>query len=141
MSKKNQVRKLLSDNDLGLTGSHQAGIHIPKSLLWFFPQLNGQILNPDCMLEIETKMGARFLSRFIYYNNRLVTESGTRNEHRLTRIVPALRSLGARPGDWLQFTRLDDSRYQIEIVLSGPQTGSNITITVSSGWQVVDYAE
>ena len=41
-----RVQKTLSPNDMGDTRSHQAGIHVPKSLVHFFPALNESALNP-----------------------------------------------------------------------------------------------
>lgn len=48
-----RIAKLLSANDAGETGGHQAGILIPKDqkVLSFFPDLDRKILNPRCHIQ------------------------------------------------------------------------------------------
>lgn len=110
--------KLLSANDIGATGSHQAGICVPKAdpdLLAFFPLLDPAQLNPDRWLLCEDETGTEWSLRYIYYNNRLHGR-GTRNEYRITHLTKFLRRGGARAGDYLRFTATDDPlRYRIAI--------------------------
>lgn len=98
--------KLLSANDVGDTGSHQAGILVPKTdtqLLSFFPALDPRQLNPDAWIQAVDEHEQEWSLRYIYYNKRLHAK-GTRNEYRLTHLTAYLRSVGARPGDLLVFS-------------------------------------
>jgi len=103
---KTTFRKVLSANDVGATGSHQAGIHIPKSeteLLAFLPQLNPKIKNPDVWIDCIDENGTTRRFRFVYYNNRL-HEAGTRNEYRITHMTEYFRETKARAGDSLELS-------------------------------------
>lgn len=98
--------KILSLNDVGDTGSHQAGILVPKSdpqLLSFFPALDPDRLNPDAWISAVDEHGQEWNLRYIYYNKRLHA-MGTRNEYRLTHLTAYLRSVDARAGDLLVFS-------------------------------------
>jgi hypothetical protein len=46
------ISKVLSANDTGDTGGHQAGILVPKDpdILAFFPKLDANRRNPRCLL-------------------------------------------------------------------------------------------
>ena len=102
-----EVSKILSANDLGLTGGHQAGILVPKQpeILRFFPSLDDTHLNPRCDVSVFCSETSQYwVFHFIYYNNKVVG-SGTRNEYRLTHMTGYLRVLGADVGDTLSFIR------------------------------------
>lgn len=111
--------KVLSANDTGATGGHQAGILVPKSdpaLLAFFPPLAAEVQNPDAWVEAEDDDGCVWKLRYIYYNNRLHAENGTRNEYRLTHLTKYLRHAGAKAGDSLIFTATPTRwRYRISV--------------------------
>lgn len=99
--------KVLSANDVGVTGSHQAGILVPKAhpeLLSFFPALDPLVRNPDAWITCTDDAGDEWKLRYIYYNNRLHAGSGTRNEYRLTHLTSYFRRTGAKPGELLVFT-------------------------------------
>ncbi len=99
--------KYLSANDTGKTGSHQAGILVPRTdpeLLSFFGCLDPRELNPDAWICCVDERGERWRFRYIYYNNKLHTANGTRNEYRLTHLTKYLRSADASPGDRLMFS-------------------------------------
>ncbi len=101
------IAKCLSANDLGRTGSHQAGILIPKrgDLLSFFPPLDPDEENPRVALEaIVQGSDESFLLTFVYYNKKL-HGAGTRNEFRLTGLTRPLRVLAASVGDTLIIRR------------------------------------
>lgn len=103
---KSSFAKLLSANDVGTTGGHQAGILVPKSdadLLAFFPFLDPARLNPDAWITAEDEAGNVRELRYIYYNKRLHGE-GTRNEYRITHLTRYLADSKARAGDLLRFT-------------------------------------
>lgn len=135
-----EVSKLLSANDLGLTGAHQAGITIPKNpdILGFFPPLDSDLYNPDFWMTATTpQTGESWQLRFIYYNNKTHGQ-GTRNEYRLTHTTQMLRSLSASPGDIVAFRR---SKFgDIEVIL---REAAAVSITgpretkLSNGWRMV----
>jgi hypothetical protein len=116
--------KVLSANDTGATGGHQAGILIPKghpALLAFFPPLDASVQNPDAWVEVVDGSGRVWKLRYIYYNNRFHAANGTRNEYRLTHLTRYLREAGARAGDSLIFTATaTPGRYRIAIMPSAP---------------------
>lgn len=109
------ITKELSANDTGVTGAHQAGIHIPKNgrILSFFPHLDSNSKNPRIHLVFNDVDGKRWEFAFIYYNNLFF--GGTRNEYRLTRMTPFIRQHGLRPGDFLTLSRdPDDGKLYID---------------------------
>lgn len=115
-----KFQKILSANDVGSTGTHQAGILVPKTdtaLLGFLPFLSAEAKNPSAYLSCVDRLGVRFNARFVYYNNSLHDREGTRNEYRLTGLTDFLRRNGAKPGDLLEIS--GDGRgldYLMEIV-------------------------
>jgi Restriction endonuclease EcoRII, N-terminal len=116
-------QKILSANDTGDTGTHQAGILIPKSetgLLGMLPQLDASVYNPSSYLTVQGSDGDRFQLRFIYYNNKLHGR-GTRNEYRLTCLTDFLRRNRSRPGDAFRITRDENGCYSMEIIKDQPQ--------------------
>lgn len=107
MTRLGEVRKLLSANDLGLTGAHQGGITIPKNpdILAFLPPLDATVYNPDFWMTVATpQTGQHWPLRYIYYNSK-THDQGTRNEYRLTHTTQMLRALSASAGDVLAFRR------------------------------------
>lgn len=96
-----QISKSLTPNDVGTTGSHQAGMAIPKApdILAFFPALDSAESNPRARLAVHVPaLGRTFDLSFIYYNGRLHGTS-TRNEYRLTGLTSVFKALDAKPGD------------------------------------------
>lgn len=85
------IAKVLSANDTGETGGHQAGILVPREerLLSFFPRLDPSQYNPRCHLNFVDDAGTFWEFAFIYYNNKFF--DGTRNEYRLTRMTKYIR--------------------------------------------------
>lgn len=120
--------KVLSANDIGATGGHQAGILVPKgdpALLAFFPPLDAGDQNPDAWVEAEDDEGRVWRLRYIYYNNKLHAENGTRNEYRLTHLTKYLRDAGAKVGDSLVFTATaTPGRYRIAVAPAEPATAA-----------------
>jgi hypothetical protein len=133
------VRKSLSANDLGRTGSHQAGILVPKvrEMLSFFPHLDSTRKNPRAKIFVrEAGDGARRDFNFIYYNNKLF--GGTRNEYRLTGMTAYLRESGAEVGDEVAISKDADGSYVIDVVRSKSlrdQSGDDV-IVLSGGWKI-----
>lgn len=115
--------KVLSANDTGATGGHQAGILVPKgdpALLAFFPHLDAGVQNPDAWIEAEDEEGRVWRLRYIHYNNKLHAENGTRNEYRLTHLTKYLREARAKIGDSLVFTATaTPGLYRISVASAG----------------------
>lgn len=113
-------RKNLSSNDVGSTGGHQGGVLIPKSeadLLSFLPPLMSDVKNPDAWITCIDEDGEVHRFRFVYYNNKLHDENGTRNEYRITHMTAWFRGRGARTGDAFEISRdQGQSGYRIRIV-------------------------
>lgn len=96
--------KILTANDTGETGGHQAGIHIPKSqgeLIALLPKLDPSQKNPDAWLEVRDDSGTVWRFRYIYYNNKLHDAHGTRDEYRITHMTGFFRAVGAAAEDTL----------------------------------------
>lgn len=127
------LQKTLTSNDIGSTGSHQAGIHVPHGLAWFFPELDATRLNPDAWLEVVGGT-TRYQWRWIYYNNSVVAD-GTRNEFRLTRTAAFLRDVGAREGDVLELVHEEGSSYQAH-VRRHAQAGV-LVLSTAGAWRTV----
>ncbi len=112
--------KTLSANDVGSTGAHQAGVHIPKGerdLLKFLPPLDPGVKNPDAWLTCVGEDGIPHRFRFVYYNNRLHDENGTRNEYRITYMTAWFREVGAKEGDVFEIARgAGDAHYSVRVV-------------------------
>lgn len=136
----NRISKLLSANDTGDTGGHQAGILVPKDrdILAFFPALDGTKRNPRCLLHFMDESGKFWDFAFIYYNNRQF--GGTRNEYRLTRMTKYLREANLVPGDEVILSRDDAGRYlvtyQRKTKLERSATGA---LKLGSGWRIVQF--
>lgn len=133
------VRKALSANDLGKTGSHQAGILVPKvkEMLAFFPRLDPAIKNPRATIVLrEVGDGARREFNFIFYNGKLF--GGTRNEYRLTCMTAYLRESGANVGDEIVISKNEDRSYLIDVVRSNTQNSvlDDDVIVLSGGWKI-----
>ena len=132
-----EFEKLLSRNDTGESGAHQAGILVPKTdgdLLDFFPKLDAGTKNPDAMIDCEDETGKWWRFRFVYYNNKLHDATGTRNEYRLTRMTKYFREVAATEGNLLVFSKRDDGSYGIRLKAPEHDAGSVIRL---SGWRRV----
>ena len=72
--------KLLTANDTGETGGHQAGIHIPKSqsdLIRFLPALKPDVKNPDAWLNCIDDSGVEWSLFITTTNFTTLLERGT----------------------------------------------------------------
>ena len=140
MSKREPVRigKVLSANDIGDTGGHQAGILVPKQddILSFFPRLDERSKNPRVHLVFRDDVGERWEFAFIYYNNRFF--GGTRNEYRLTRMTNYIRAHRLRPGDRVVLERDAEHRYFISYERQAPRVReSDGALRLGSNWVVI----
>lgn len=133
-----RIAKLLSANDTGETGGHQAGILIPRdyTVLTFFPTLDRRILNPRCHIRFMDDGGAFWEFAFIYYNNKQF--GGTRNEYRLTRMTKFIRQAGLVQGDDLILIR-DDERYRVSYRrVRDASRHERGVLRLGTGWRVID---
>jgi hypothetical protein len=108
--------KILSDNDVGATNSHQAGFLIPKSLVenGLFDALPDTLLNPRLRLKfVDHKNQSIHYFNFIFYNNRLF--GGTRHEFRLTGMTKWIKENGLRRGDSIEISRVSPYEYSVTV--------------------------
>lgn len=138
--------KTLSANDVGKTGGHMGGILVPKGdgeLLAFLPPLDVSTLNPSAWIDCETPDRTILRLRFVYYNNRLHVEGGTRNEYRITYLTKFLRDEGAREGDLFEIAREDGAAvYRIRVVrkaedIQPPEDDGPLRVKLTTGWRRV----
>lgn len=131
-----RIAKVLSANDTGETGGHQAGILVPKEphLLSFFPELDPKQYNPRVHLRFLDDGGTSWEFAFIYYNNSLF--EGTRNEYRLTRMTKYIRQAGLIAGDELTLSR-DGDRFLVSHRRARKLEHSESVLKLGSGWRVV----
>ena len=141
---KKTFTKTLSANDVGMTGTHQGGILIPKAeaeLLSILPPLNPKVKNPDAWIECLDELGDMRRFRFVYYNNKLHDEKGTRNEYRFTYMTRYFRDFGAKEGDTFEISEGEvNFNYSIRILRpmekSVEQEEIQVTrIKITSSWR------
>ena len=131
------IFKKLSKNDLGLTGSHQSGICVPRDIVkkGFFPKLDKNQLNPRETISFDIGGECLELS-YIYYNSRTLG-LGTRNEYRLTRMMHFFHQNNLKENDIVQFD-LDESRQKYSIVLHKEEDqrvfDNNAPLIIHAGW-------
>jgi hypothetical protein len=133
--KAKSISKVLSSNDIGLTGGHQAGILVPKQedILSFFPKLDNLQKNPRYLLTFIDDCNQRWEFSFIYYNN--VFFGGTRNEYRLTRMTKYIRENNLKIGDQLILINGTDGIKRISFSRNGKQVSGKLRL--SSEWKVI----
>lgn len=134
-----KVTKLLSANDTGETGGHQAGICVPKKdeILNFFPKLDSRTKNPRLSIVFHCKKSAeRWTFNFIYYNNKFF--GGTRNEYRLTGMTKFLRANNLVKGDLLLFEVNELGKYTVDYERSKKAVVEKNTLKIGSGWTVIN---
>jgi hypothetical protein len=139
---KSTVEKVLSANDTGETGGHQAGLLIPKDVLTlqFFPRLDPSVKNPRCVIDLRDPAGEEWTFNFIYYNNKLF--GGTRNEYRLTGMTEFIRRYALKEGDSVIFKRIKERVYEVDYRRKDQPVkrladGSKVLL-LSGNWVVVD---
>ena len=143
------ITKVLSMNDTGETGGHQAGILIPKGgeVLKFFPDLGCEEKNPRVAMYFTDEAGKEWKLNFIYYNNKFFDKNGTRNEYRLTGMTAYFRENGLKAGDTVTLIHGDDGtdyiqykrRMNVNIKLSVTEDGQiKKRLVLGSNWKVID---
>lgn len=133
------ISKILTANDTGETGGHQAGILVPKerNILDFFPPLGTEEKNPRHHLPFYDDTGTRWVFAFIYYNNRHF--GGTRNEFRLTRMTPYINSNNLVTGDELILERDEDGKRLITFRRTKASgMGEDDVLRLGSQWKVIE---
>lgn len=131
-----KIVKVLSANDTGETGAHQAGILVPKdpALLSFFPKLDASQYNPRVHLNFVDDAGTFWEFAFIYYNNALF--DGTRNEYRLTRMTKYIRQACLSVGDEVILSK-DEDRYRVSHARKQQTKAASGVLQLGSGWRVI----
>ena len=134
-------QKTLSSNDVGLTGSHQSGLLIPKKeigLIQFLPTLDPSIKNPSTLLNCVDEYGEQHVLRYIYYNNKLHDRGGTRNEYRISRTTEFFRLFNAEPGDRFEILKeVDSNIYLIKVARAVDVEEQNAHPLILRGWRRV----
>ena len=134
------VEKILSINDIGLNGAHQAGILVPKKkeMLDFFPFLDPTEANPRIQISILDEQDRDWTFSYIYYNNKF--RGGTRNEYRITGMTSFMKTNSLLPGDVLVFEKRR-GYYKVSIRKIGRENSvvneSVITIKLSDSWKII----
>lgn len=134
------ISKVLSNNDTGVTGSHQAGILVPKapSVLGFFPSLDPTLRNPRAVLRLTDDAGREWQFTFIYYNNALF--GGTRDEYRLTHMTEFIRRHNLKTDDEVVFCREEGSPLHVSFRhRKGRQFSETGVLKLRAGWRVLSY--
>lgn len=136
------IEKILSANDLGFTGSHQAGMLIPKQedLLSFFPTLDPAQNNPRVTLHFTDSDNVCWKFNYIYYNNKF--RGGTRNEYRLTSMTAYLRSCNLKPGDAIILQKEDGDytiRYKRQEAASANEDAGVVRLVLNDAWKIIDF--
>jgi hypothetical protein len=133
------ISKILSANDTGETGGHQAGILVPRQeeILSFFPPVDRSERNPRHHLVFRDAQDQRWEFAFIYYNN--LFSGGTRNEYRLTRMTPYIRESGLVTGDELILERDDGGRFSVRYVRAKRSgRGADGVLKLGSAWKIIN---
>ena len=135
MSRPAAITKVLSMNDTGETGGHQAGILVPKGgdVLRFFPDLGNEEKNPRTSMYFRDESGKTWKLNFIYYNNRFFDEKGTRNEYRLTGMTAFFKQNSLKAGDSITLMHLPDGTDEIRYKRN---SSPNIKVTMTENGQV-----
>lgn len=132
------ISKVLSPNDAGETGGHQAGFLVPKDpdILDFFPALGTDEKNPRVHLQFKDDSGDTWEFAFIYYNNKFF--GGTRNEYRLTRMTGYFKSNNLSSGDEVFLGRDDDNNHYVWYERANDTSGDDTgVLKLGSSWKLI----
>lgn len=131
------ISKILSKNDTGETGGHQAGMHIRKKeeILSFFPKLDKSIKNPRHKISFKDELNIKWPFSFIYYNNKFF--GGTRNEFRLTGMTKYINSNNLKSGDKINLRHDGSGSYYISHTFKNEPKENSDVIVLGSDWVVV----
>ena len=115
---KHTFLKFLSANDLGLTGSHQAGIYLTKECWRLFLDQPGGNENIEQQVSLNWGDGRATMSFFKWYGE------GTRSEYRLTRVKDIFRDQEERYLGALFVLMLTDEGYEARLLDREPAIDS-----------------
>ena len=143
------ITKVLSPNDTGETGGHQAGILVPKGgeVLGFFPDLGNEEKNPRTAMYFIDDAGKTWKLNFIYYNNKFFDPKGTRNEYRLTGMTAFFRENRLRAGDSITLAHRSDGTDKISYQRSTEPTVKTVEsndgstrkrLVIGTEWKVIN---
>jgi len=138
-AKTGKISKVLSKNDTGETGGHQAGILVPKDprILDYFPDIGNNEKNPRVRLSFIDDNGDKWKFTFIYYNN--VFYGGTRNEYRLTWMTEYIRVNGLKAGNVLFFFFNDEGERRITYKKVDEQKNfDDGVLRIGKSWRVIN---
>jgi hypothetical protein len=129
-----KIEKILSANDIGATGAHQAGILVPKQkqILDFFPKLDPSIKNPRTTINFKDSSGQNWKLNFIYYNNKFF--GGTRNEYRLTAMTVFFKMKNLKMNDKVLLSKNNSNDYFIDY----EKPNKSVKIKLSNNWKIID---
>tara|TARA_R110002049_G_scaffold148242_2_gene311162 strand:+ start:20141 stop:20548 length:408 start_codon:yes stop_codon:yes gene_type:complete len=132
-----KISKVLSANDTAETGTHQAGMLIPKDprILGFFPELDNTKKNPRVHISFKDDSGSFWEFAFIYYNNKYF--GGTRNEFRLTRMTGYIRENNLVKDDEVILQNNNGEHTVSYRRKNGVKPCSNVLV-LGSGWNVIN---
>lgn len=135
-------RKMLSANDVGATGGHQAGVLIPKGqieLLRFLPCLDPSMKNPSVTIDFIEDDGTVKTFRYVYYNNKFHDKAGTRDEYRITGMTGWFREKNAQAGDFIEISGAPGAnRYFISFLSDKAEVNERLPAKVKlRGWRRV----
>jgi hypothetical protein len=136
------IGKILSANDVGKTGGHQAGILIPKipDILSFFPPLGNKVKNPRARLKFLEENDYEWFFNFIYYNNFYF--QGTRREYRLTGMTSYIRQNDLEPGDEIVlFIDENDERRIKHKRITTEYVVSDGALRIGNEWKIIKIKE
>ena len=129
---------------MGETGSHQAGILLPKQsreIMDFFPVLDSFQKNPrERICFIDRTSGKCWFFNLIYYNNKFY--GGTRNEYRLTGMTPFFKFNELRSRDEVVFEKyyeVEEAHYSINFLKRDIKKKEQKTsiLKLSSNWRII----
>lgn len=139
------IEKILSANDTGETGAHQAGLFIPWDVVKtdFFPRLDASTKNPRSPIDLRDPAGEDWTFNYIYYNNTYF--AGTRNEYRLTCMTKFLRRHALKTGDTVIFKRTSARFYEVGYRRKNEPVKNHAdgrkVLRLTGNWVVIDTAE
>jgi len=162
LDRRETICKILSKNDTGENDNNQAGLYVPKPMLWFFPPLDIHEYNPRFNgLRFEDESGVEWKFNYIYYNNQRVPNPakpesfpGTFDEYRITCMTKFIRESFLRAGDRVYFHRtpfeLPDleqnlfndlpygSKYHLTVEI---ERGTKAELKKTDGWKIIRIRE
>jgi len=131
-----EISKILSKNDTGESGGHQAGFHIPNTMIHFFPDLASHKKNPRIELIFKDTFSKEWTFNYIYYNNKKF--GGTRNEYRLTCTARYIKKNNLKSGNSISLSKVNGEYFISHEKEHGKEAiPKNNKIIISKKWKVI----